>query len=448
MNIVLSIVFQIIASLFILLVLLISWRYIRRKISSKAILLVDLAFFFSVSKIILYYMMPSILRAFSGMLFELEAGVEPIAVAHIYLIELISWMFWLLPFYLYLIFNGTSVPCDYSDSDLRVAYSKRFLIFLVVGFFVTRLQLLLSGEVSGPLIVFQSVFSYPGKAAGPLLFILSMRYFDKKSFFLGGMGTLVGIASYGTRGALVYSAILILFISLFILKSKRVNKFIIVSFLLFSASYFVLGGLAGVSYTVSDDGGIQISAGLNQRKINQLSSVEKIEDRFGAPTRIGSAFINLYDRGDAANGMPILNSALAFLPRSINPDKPHPNTLIGDDLYSQGMYIIFREVYGYNTFQMVEFPTGGHFYWQFGYVGVVVLSLISGVYILVSIVFYSRFGLVGVAFLFGTFKPWGYVDPKIWVSDIILQLYQVVLPILTLTFAVGLMLKILKLGKK
>ena len=78
---------------------------------------------------------------------------------------------------------------------------------------------------------------------------------------------------------------------------------------------------------------------------------------------------------------PILNSLYGFIPRSMFPNKPHPSTVDGNDIRSQGMYVIYREIYGINTFSMVEFSTGGHFFWEFGWVGIFVMSIISGMYI-------------------------------------------------------------------
>lgn len=428
MDILFSVIFQILSSLFLCFLLLVTWINLRCRVNYNKKILIDLVFFLSLSKIILYYLMPSILRAFSGMELDINADRDVITIAHIYAIELISWFFWLIPFHIYIYMNKNFKKKPVVEYDIRLKYSRNFLIFLSVGFILTRCQIIFQGEVSSILVPFQSVFSYSGKAAGPLLLLLSLKYYNKNVFVFGFFTTMFGIVSYSTRGALVYSFIFLVYISFFIIKNKKINKIVILSFGVLSLSYFLLGGLAGLSYTISDDGSIELSAGLNSRKINEQSAIEKIEDRFGAPTRIGSAFIDLYESGNSANGMPIINSALAFLPRIINPDKPIPNTLDGDDIYSQGMYLIFREVYGYNTYQMVEFPTGGHFYWQFGYKGIVVLSFISGVYILFSAIFYSRFGFVGIAFLFACFKPWGYMDPKIWVSDIVLQSYQIILP--------------------
>jgi len=177
---------------------------------------------------------------------------------------------------------------------------------------------------------------------------------------------------------------------------------------------------------------VRINAGIAAEKRGERSTLEEFEWRLGAATRLGTSFIRLYDRGEGAGLNPIRNSLKGFLPRSINPDKPHPSTLDGDDIYSMGMYIIYREIYGYDTFSMVEFPTGAHFYWEFGILGVFIFSAISGLYVALCAHFFAKLGVVALPLMVAIFKPWGYVDPKIWVSDIAMQIYQIVLPLILL----------------
>ena len=129
-----------------------------------------------------------------------------------------------------------------------------------------------------------------------------------------------------------------------------------------------------------------------------------------------------------------MNSASGFLPRSVNENKPHPSTIDGEDKYSQGMYLIYKEIYGYHYNNMSEFSSGSHAYWEFGWFGVLILPFISGAYVLACVVFFQRFGAFGLALLVGTFKPWGYMEPKMWVSDIVIQVYQLIIPILFLYF--------------
>ncbi|MCZ2207896.1 hypothetical protein, partial [Cylindrospermopsis raciborskii] len=111
-----------------------------------------------------------------------------------------------------------------------------------------------------------------------------------------------------------------------------------------------------------------------------------------------------------------------------------PSTLDGSDFFSQGMYMIYREIYGYDSFSMVEFSTGGHAYWELGWLGVVILPFISGLYIGLCAYYFQYFGLTSLALLMSVFKPFGYVDPKIWVSDIAMQIYQNIMPLCLLFF--------------
>lgn len=44
--------------------------------------------------------------------------------------------------------------------------------------------------------------------------------------------------------------------------------------------------------------------------------------------------------------------------------------------------------------------------------------------------FYRKFGVVFLGLMMAVFKPFGYVDPKIWVSDIAMQIYQIIMQII------------------
>ena len=174
--------------------------------------------------------------------------------------------------------------------------------------------------------------------------------------------------------------------------------------------------MASSQLYLNESGNISVISGVSSKgKTRKRSTFEEIGWRFGASTRMGTAFINLYERGASAGINPIKHSLMGFLPRTINPNKPNPSTLVADDIYTQGMYIIYREIHGYDTYSMVEFPTGGLF------IGLCAL-------------YFSSLGPVAIPLMIAVFKPWGYVDPKIWVSDIVMQFYQIILPLVLLVF--------------
>jgi len=62
-------------------------------------------------------------------------------------------------------------------------------------------------------------------------------------------------------------------------------------------------------------------------------------------------------------------------------------------------------------------------------VGVFVLSIISGMYMALCVKLFSKLGLAAIPLMYAVFKPTGYVEPKMWVSDIIMQIYQIIIPL-------------------
>jgi len=424
------------------------WKAARRIFNVGIV--VDLIFFFVFVKLLFYYLLPEILRINSDYQFEREEGVAITSLIYVYSIELVSWAMW-----------GVALLCTFNmvaKNKKKVTLaefvvkkcseSKIILTFLVLGFLVMRTFTLALIE-GGPILeIFKSLFFYAGLACGPVLMVLSLRYYGKSLFILGVFSSVFSILSLSTRGALVYLTLFCLFLTWFILRD-RVSKLIAVSLVVvFSAVYFVFGGLIFGSFAMDESGQLSVDVGIASHKKGERSVLGDIEWRFGAPTRLGTAFIDLYGRGEAAGFNPIKHSLMGFLPRFIDPDKPYPSTVQGDDIYSQGMYVIYRERYGYDTFSMVEFPTGGHFYWEFGLAGVFFLSAISGIYIALCANWFSRFGIVALPLMIAIFKPWGYMDPKIWVSDIAMQIYQIILPLIALFFAVQLMRYVLMMFKK
>lgn len=413
-----------------------TWRA-ARKIFHVSIV-ADLIFFFVFIKIGFYYFLPTLMRIGSSYRFEREDGVAIVDLVTLYSIELISWVFWAMA--LLAVFSVVSGKRKRIKIDelvhLKEWETKTILVLLAIGFIVIQISALIKIEIGLFLEIFKSLFFYAGLAAGPFLMVLSLKYYGKALFILGVSSSLFAILSLPTRGAIVYLLFFSFFLVWFVLRDKK-YKIIISSVLcVLTITYFVLGGLFFGSIFIDETGSMHVDAGIAAEKKGARTNFEEIEWRFGAATRLGTSFINLYDRGEAAGINPIKNSLMGFLPRSINPDKPHPSTSYGDDIYSQGMYLIYREIYGYDTFSMIEFPTGAHSYWEFGIIGVLVLSAISGLYVALCAHSFCKLGLVVLPLMVAVFKPWGYVDPKIWVSDIAMQIYQIILPLILLVFII------------
>jgi hypothetical protein len=128
------------------------------------------------------------------------------------------------------------------------------------------------------------------------------------------------------------------------------------------------------------------------------------------------------DRG--AHWHPIVNTLYAPLPRRFFPDKPWPTSLNGDPL-STGMFMCVSEFTAFENFSMTEFLTGAHAYWEFGWAGVLGISLVGGMLLALIAGLLCKMGLAGPGMIFFFFKPWGYNNPKLWFSDLMLEIVQI-----------------------
>jgi hypothetical protein len=389
--------------------------------------LLNLVFYFIFVKLILHFSIPSILRIISDYKFEKEDNVRIFDLLTIYIIEIFSWIFWLVGFIIVGVFFREKYDKIEKDDFIKKSSSKSNFLILIISFgFIIHMYFMVSLNTEGLIFsLFSQLFFFAGLTIGPLLIISYKKSFNIFYLVLGIFVFIISLFSLATRGAMIYSFFYILFLIGYLFYSRRILiRLTIVSILtvvIFSIFPDLLGGRISVN-----ENGINLVAQDFSEKQQGRSFIDEIEWRLGAPTRIGTAFIQLREESPAGFN-PIKNSLIGILPRSINENKPHPSALVGNNPYSLGMYLICHKIYGTESL-MVEFPTGAHFYWEFGILGIVFLSLISGIYIAICLKLWSRIGLISIPLLIATFKPFGYVDPKIWVSDIAMQLYQIIIP--------------------
>lgn len=160
---------------------------------------------------------------------------------------------------------------------------------------------------------------------------------------------------------------------------------------------------------------------------SNFSLVDKAEYRLGVPSKMSVGYVRMYDNDRGASYKPFINSLYSIIPRRFYSDKPVSGSLNGDKL-STGPHLINGEIEK-SIQNMSGHYTGLHFYWEAGYVGVLILSILSGVYT------YFLFGLLdrlGGASLFFTLVAydtwWGIV--KLWSSEIVIQMVTYMIPLL------------------
>lgn len=413
-------------SLILLWCLVIYGRQISANFYGNKVLL-NLVFFFVFVKLLLHYTVPSFLRIISGYQFEKEDNVKIYDLLIIYGIEIISWFFWIIGFLIIgILYKEKKKIIERKDFiNMNISESK-FLFFIVSIGFIVNMYFLISLR---PMNVFFSIFSqlffFVGISVGPLLIFVPKNILNKFYSFLGFIVLVVSLLGIATRGAFVYTIWYCIFILFYLFYSKKMIKFLLFGIVFLIILKFSFPDLLGGRVTINENGISLVPQDFSEKQ-GSRSLVDEIEWRLGAPTRAGTAFLYLHEQRPAGIN-PIKNSLLGFMPRAFNENKPYPSSIDANDQYSLGMYLIMGKLYGTETL-MVEFPTGAHFYWEFGVLGVFLLSIISGIYIGICAKYLSTKGLIAIPLLFATFKPFGYVDPKIWVSDIAMQIYQLVLP--------------------
>jgi len=151
--------------------------------------------------------------------------------------------------------------------------------------------------------------------------------------------------------------------------------------------------------------------------------------RFGEESRLSTAFIRMRDRGYSAGWATIATALYAPLPRLFFPDKPEPGSVDGTRL-TIGVHAIQGEIRG-NPYCMCGFLTGLHAYWELGIFGLLLFSAIAGAYIRLMASVSRRLGVAALPVLELFFKPW-WMEPKLWMSEIIIQVVQYLIPLAAL----------------
>ena len=184
--------------------LLISFYFARKIVlSQKAfhVYLVDLVFFFSSYKVFAYYFMPAIMRIFSDFQFVRKDAIDLIMIAKVYMIELFSWLVWLLVLISIAALRKNKISNNkyflrFKDYEYSANNSKTLLSLLVSAYITYSLLksgVILNAEYKSYIYLFEpfkSLLSYCGPASAILLTVISLKYKGKWHFLLGLLGTI------------------------------------------------------------------------------------------------------------------------------------------------------------------------------------------------------------------------------------------------------------------
>lgn len=419
---------NLILAFFMLYICMSYWNKTKSIVLQKSNNCYILDFLFSICflKLGLYYFMPSVTHLLTDWSGVLNANVDPIEVMYIYILEFISYSI-----YFYTLKTCISHYRPNLSIDLY-ANSNSFVSCVLVGgiSFYLGTSFIKEGSIMDSLWLFVPFFKGCSLALSIFVLVNGKQVFNILNVCLAIC--LLCIYSFyaisvGVRSLIFWPSLLFIYFS-FVFNKKRLKVFLPMG----------IGGLVflGVfqNVLVSQRGNINKNASTIERvsimtdshtKSRSISLFDEVDSRFGAMTTYGVGYLRLAHDEKYAGLEPVINSLYAPIPRAIFKDKPVPCSVDGTE-YGQGMYMGMAAV-THNPYCMTEPTTAGHAYWELGILGVLLYSIIPAIYVYWCMVFFSKFGLISLPIFYGIFKG-EFLEPKLWVSAIVLQLFQYNLP--------------------
>ena len=181
-------------------------------------------------------------------------------------------------------------------------FAKWGITFLAVGFLYFKIMGIVVGYSDLPWFfeITKSLLSYAGPPATIVLMLIGFKRWGWAFGFLGLFTFLFSLVVIGTRGAIIYSLLLIAYMVFNFMRTK--NSFF----------FMATGGLPNVVFKTGEGTFFSYEITDGSMKKAERSVIEEIQWRFGASARWSTKFIDMYDRGDGAGINPIRNSLLGF----------------------------------------------------------------------------------------------------------------------------------------
>lgn len=422
----------------------------------------DLVRFFVMLNIITAFIIPSFLRIFSDWRYDRAIGAEPIEIAMVYSIEILSYIIWMVSivagvklFRRFILFKKPGLSRFNDELNCqKVVLDKKAKLFIIIlsllyisNFpftFEKLLTVLYQAQFeSDPTIeiimTISSVFAL-------YAFALGIKKAGKLTFIFGCIVTfliLVWGLSSGVRSQLISPAMLLIFLYLFVNRTKYLLFTFLTCFILIVLLHNVMLTVRGTSGFIElpieekiQSLLIGLKSGENTEKSNFLDS---LESRYGEASRLSVGFLRLYNEEKSAGFEPIKSALYAPFPRKYFPDKPQPGSADGTQ-ETIGMFIIQGVMTGAPS-NTSNFLTGLHAYWELGLMGVILFSSLSGIIIAFFCQYFGRFRSVGLPFMMILMKPW-WMEPKLWISEIVLVFFHLMLPLAFLWLVMQIILEI------
>lgn len=165
------------------------------------------------------------------------------------------------------------------------------------------------------------------------------------------------------------------------------------------------------------------------RRYEAKNLLEELDYRYGAQGIYTVGFYRLVDKNGYVGANCIMNSFYTFLPSVLYSGKKAVSTSSDGTVEGMGMYKCVNAIDGSDN--MCGFFTSGHAYWEFGLVGIILFSIIPAIFDFWCIRLFRRLDIIGIPLYTSIFMK-GFTQYKMWVSLIVLEFAQIILPVFLL----------------
>lgn len=402
---------------------------------------IDLIFYFLTVNTILYGIIVNIIRIYSGGKVFLTFGVTIFELLQVELIEFFSFLIFLCLIVLF--FKSKYFKC----SDIKNQTNTNTYPFLLLLNILSIFNFFLSDPQNQ--FLFSESLKYLSGPSSILLIFYCLRYKKFNLIFIPILNLsimLFIVFSTGVRGPII--GLLLIFIFLlykyysfkYLLKKIHLILIPILLIVFFNNQYSKIK-TAFTSEYLSNPKGFQSVTDIavfiydfykykNYQVIEngENKPLEEIEFRLGARSMYSIGFLRFVSSKGFTYAKPILNTLYVFYPRIFfDENKPYPDSYDGQ-ISGMGMYVCANEIDG--GANMTDFYASSHYYWQIGFIGIFLFSILSSFYILLLIIISSKqdnfFALI---FIIYSLKPY-YFIPQFTISDTILMIVTKILPFL------------------
>lgn len=438
-------VINIVLSLTIVAVCLYTYRLVVRPGPGRYAYLI--VFYYTVTRVILFLLVPAVLRLGSGWYYDRVVSVKPGEVVTVYVIEFISYSVWSMGFILVSKMRGGGRGLQQRRGDGRdrdaaettaSIRSVKLFIFVVLVLYLASLldKMVLDSRIAESAL--GSLIAPVALLAGPAFGLYAMSFRQQLGLATFALGLLVSLLAigysllFGVRGQALFYGTFLVFIFLFCNRSRfllTVGALSMVIMVAFQAQMILLR--ADQSYTRGSISSMATTLLSSRKGEGGGTLLLDAESRLGEATRLSVAFVRLRDSGRGVGWRVIESALLAPIPRVVLPEKPEPGSSDGTKA-GMGMYVIQDQIRG-EFWNMSDFVTGAHAYWELGVLGVLIFGFLAGAFIAFCIKRSARLGMFGIVMAVMAMKPWA-MESKLWTSEIVLQVFHLLLPLLALWF--------------